>query len=122
MTAIAFDTLKFAKRLKEAGFTEQQAEALAAAEAEFIEEHLATKRDIAELKHDIKELEISLKRDMKELEGTLRNEIKQLDVKIEQIKSDLVRDMKDLEYRMTIKLGTLMVVAVGVIATLVKLL
>jgi precorrin-6B methylase 1 len=30
MGAVAFDTLKFAKRLKEAGFTEQQAEALAA--------------------------------------------------------------------------------------------
>jgi len=30
--------------------------------------------------------------------------------------------MKDLEYRMTIKLGTLMVVAIGAMATLVKLL
>ncbi len=36
MNAIAFDTLKFVKRLKEAGFTEQQAEALATAEAEFV--------------------------------------------------------------------------------------
>jgi len=30
--------------------------------------------------------------------------------------------MKDLEYRMTIKLGTLMVVAIGAMATLVKIL
>lgn len=111
MNAIAFDTLKFAKRLKEAGFTEQQAEALADAEAEFIEQNLATKLDIADIKRDIKELD-----------ATLRTEIKQLEVKIEQIRSDLARDMKDLEYRMTIKLGTLMVVAVGAIATLVKLL
>jgi hypothetical protein len=58
MSAIAFDTLKFAKRLKEAGFMEQQAEALAAAEAEFIEDNLATKRDIVDLKREIKELEI----------------------------------------------------------------
>ncbi|MGH8533309.1 MAG: hypothetical protein ACREV1_11465 [Gammaproteobacteria bacterium] len=100
MNAIAFDTLKFAKRLKEAGFTEQQAEALAAAEAEFIGDNLATKRDIAELKRDIKELE----------------------VKIEQIRSDLTRDIKDLEYRMTIKLGAMLVVAVGAMATLAKLL
>ncbi len=104
MNAIAFDTLKFAKRLKEAGFTEQQAEALADAEAEFIEQNLATKRDIADIKRDIKELEVKL------------------EVKIEQIRSDLARDMKDLEYRMTIKLGTLMVVAVGAIATLVRVL
>jgi len=110
MSAISFDTLKFAKRLKEAGFTEQQAEALADAEAEFIEQNLATKRDIADLKRDIKELEV-----------TLRSDIKQLDLKIEQTRSDLARDLKDLEYRMTIKLGTLMVVAVGAMATLAKL-
>jgi len=46
MSAIAFDTLKFAKRLKEAGFTQQ-------AEAEFIEQNLATKRDIADIKRDM---------------------------------------------------------------------
>ena len=118
MSAIAFDTLKFAKRLKEAGFTEQQAEALADAEAEFIEQNLATKRDIADIKRDIADV----KRDIKELEVTLRNEIKQLDVRSNGIRSDLARDLKDLEYRMTIKLGTMMVVAVGAMATLVKLL
>ncbi len=120
MSAIAFDTLKFAKRLKEAGFTEQQAEALADAEAELIEQNLATKRDSADLKRDIKELEVTLRNDLKQLEVTLRNEIKQLDVKIEQIRSDLARDLKGLEYRMTIKLGTMMVVAVAAMATLVK--
>ena len=123
MNAIAFDTLKFAKRLKEAGFTEQQAEALADAEAEFIEQNLATKLDIAEIKRDIIDVKRDIndvKRDIKELEVTLRNEIKQLDVKIEQIRSDLARDLKDLEYRMTIKLGSMMVVAGGAMATLVK--
>ena len=102
MTAIAFDTLKFAKRIQEAGFTEQQAEALAAAEAELIDENLATKRDIAGVMQTIKELEVSLRRDMKELEVSLK------------------RDMQDLEYRITIKLGAMLVVAVG--AALVKIL
>ena len=100
MSALAFDTLKFAKRLKEAGFTEQQAEALAHAGAELIEQNLATKRDIADLKRDIKELE----------------------VKIEQSVPILARDLKDLEYRMTIKLGTMMVVAVGAMAALTRVL
>ena len=104
MSALAFDTLKFAKRLKEAGFTEQQAEALAQAEAEWIEQNLATKRDIADLKRDIKELEVKMEQ------------------KIEQIRSDLARDLKDLEYRMTIKLGTMMVVAVGAMAALTRVL
>ncbi|MGH8612346.1 MAG: hypothetical protein ACREYF_09975 [Gammaproteobacteria bacterium] len=125
MSAIAFDTLKFAKRLKEAGFTEQQAEALADAEAELIEQNLATKRDIADIKLDIADVKrdiADIKRDIKALEVTLRGEIKQLDVRIEQVRSDLARDLKDLEYRMTIKLGTMMVVAVGAMAALVKLL
>ncbi len=103
MTAIAFDTLKFAKRLKEAGFTEQQAEALAAAEAELIEENLSTKRDLKELevalKGDLKELETSLERDLKELETVLRGEIRQLDLKIEQVRADVKCDLKGLEYR-----------------------
>jgi len=39
-----------------------------------------------------------------------------------ELENDLRRDMKELEYRMIIKLGTLMVLAIGVMATLVKLL
>lgn len=41
-----------------------------------------------------------------------------LDLKIEQIRADLTRDMKELEYRMTIKLGAMMVVPVGSVAAL----
>ncbi len=119
MTAIAFDTLKFAKRLKEGGFTDQQAEALAQAEAEFIEQSLAAKRDVKELetavKRDVKELEVALKRDIEELRGGVKRDI-------EELRADLKREVKELEYRMTIKLGALLVVAVGAMATLVKLL
>ena len=31
-------------------------------------------------------------------------------------------DLKELEYRLTIRLGTMMVVAIGIVATLVKIL
>jgi len=130
MTAIAFDTLKFAKRLKEGGFTDQQAEALAQAEAEFIEQNLTTKRDLKELevalKRDIEELRADLKRDLKELETAIQRDVKELDVglkrDIEELRADLKRDLREIEYRMTIKLGALLVVAVGAMATLVKLL
>jgi len=60
ITAI-FDTLAYAKKLKSAGFTEDQAEIQAQALAEIIEERLATKQDL-------KELELRLKQDLKELE------------------------------------------------------
>lgn len=61
---ITFDTLKYAKRLKDAGFTESQAEALASAGAELLGENLATKQDLEALRAD-------LQRDMKELEHRL---------------------------------------------------
>jgi len=61
---IIFDTLAYAKKLKSAGFTEEQAEIQAEALASIIDEKLATKRDL-------KELEVSLKRDMKEIEMRL---------------------------------------------------
>jgi len=46
----------------------------------------------------------SIKRDIKDLETSLRH------------------DLKDLEARMTIKLGVMLAAAVGIMATLVKLL
>ena len=55
-----FDTLAYAKKLKAAGFTEDQAEIQAQALVEIIEERLATKQGL-------KELELHLKQDLKEL-------------------------------------------------------
>ncbi len=44
-----FDTLAYAKKMKAAGFTEQQAEGQAAALAEVIDERMATKQDLQNL-------------------------------------------------------------------------
>jgi hypothetical protein len=57
MTSIVFDTLQCAKRLEGAGFTRQQAEAQAEEIAKVIDEQLATKKDVREIKKEIKELE-----------------------------------------------------------------
>ena len=74
---MAIDTLKVAKRLREAGFSEQQAEAVVAAVQEGTEgADLATKADIAELRTE-------LKADIREAE--LR-----LEAKIEAIKADIL--------------------------------
>lgn len=52
MTTITFDTLAYSKKLRDAGFTEQQAEAQALALASVLKEtssDLATKQDIDRL-------------------------------------------------------------------------
>jgi hypothetical protein len=63
MTAVTFDTLKFVRRLKEAGVPEAQAEAEAEALAEALGSsavNLATKADIETVRREIAELKSDL--------------------------------------------------------------
>ena len=99
MTNPAFDTHKYVKRLTAAGMPEPQAEVIADEQRSLIEDQLATKQDIAEVKRDIAEV----KRDIKELEATTR------------------RDLKELEQRLIIRLGGMMIAGFGVVAALIKL-
>ena len=94
MATVTFDTLKFVKTLKEAGVPEPQAEAFSTAVWESHEAaDVATKGDIAELRHEIKELETGLR-----------------------------HEIKELELRMTIKLGSIVVVALGAFTVIFKFL
>ncbi len=93
MVAITFDTLKYANRLKAAGAESRIAEAEAEALAEVFELNLK---------------EVATREDLKQMEERLNEK---MDARFLQ-----------LEQRMIIKLGGLMVVAIGVVATLVKIL
>lgn len=77
MFTALFDTLAYAKKLKNAGFTEEQAEIQAEAIAQIINEQLATQKDI----HDLEER---------------------------------------LMYKITIRLGSMIVVAVTVLTAIMK--
>jgi hypothetical protein len=59
MSSITFDTLAYAKRLREAGFTEQQAEAQTQAQQQVLTDilnaHVATKGDINRLEVQVKD-------------------------------------------------------------------
>jgi hypothetical protein len=89
MTALAFDTHEFVKRLKGAGFSEEQAEVLTDLQKTTAFNTLEQARHDYELdeiasKRDLKELETALKRDIKELELTLN-------LKIAETKAELIR-------------------------------
>jgi len=64
MSAVAFDTLKFAERLESGGFTPQQAKAAAQAFAEASADQLATKTDISVVRTDIEALRLATKSDI----------------------------------------------------------
>ena len=61
MSAVAFDTLKFAQTLRDkAKFTPEQAEGLSEAFAQASADQLATKADISGLRSDLREAEFRL--------------------------------------------------------------
>ena len=136
MSALAFDTYAAVKKLKEAGFTEQQAEAQTTLLMEVIAGELATKHDIETIKHDIETVKLDIenvraelkrdiatvKLDIENVRAELKRDIATVKLDIENVRAELKRDMKELELRLTIKLGAMLALAVGAVATLVKLL
>ena len=144
----SFDTLTYAKKLQEAGFTPRQAEAQAEALRGVLEENIATQQHLKDtedsLKRDIKELETSLKRDMKELEASLKRDMKELEASLKrdmkEMEAGIRRDMKEMEVRLVqqielvrkdmevmrrdiiIWLGGLIVVSITALGILMKLL
>ena len=118
----AFDTLAFAKKLRGAGYTDAQAEALAEAQVEvfqrMLESTLATKDDIKEVKAEIKEVKAeieALKAEIGQVKTELHGEIAKVKTELHGEIAQAVKDMK-------IWFGSMLVVAVTAIATLTKVL
>ena len=92
MTTATFDTLGYFEKLKDAGVPELQAKAQVEVIREVIEDRLATKQDILDLKRDLRELELATR-----------------------------KDIKELELRLTIRLGSMMAAGVALLAALIVL-
>ena len=126
MKATTFDTLEFAKRLREADFTEKQAETLAFAVADVVESRLATKEDLARLQHDLEEKIAILQRDLKAMELRLEEKIAllQRDMKAGEIRLEekIILTELRLKHDLTLRLGGMLAAAVALVAALVKLL
>ena len=91
-----FDSLGYAKRLRERGVPDDQAEAHAEAARDFIMAELVTKADLLAVRADL----LAMKQ---ELQTELRTSI------------------ETQTLRLTIRLGAMLVVAIGVLATILKL-
>ena len=124
---VAFDTLRAARRLRnEGGFDERQAGILVDTFAEGMTETLATKADLEKtetslradldaLRGDLEKTETALRADLEKTETALRADL-------EKTEASLRGKMRQLEQRMTIRLGAMMVGAVALIVALMKLL
>ena len=98
-----FNALKYTEELEKAGFTREQAEASLRLLVETMNENFA-------IKSDLKELEWKLESKINTMES-------RLDLRIQSLESSI----KEMEYKLTIKLGSMMAIAIGVTATLVRI-
>ena len=121
MKATNFDSLTYANRLKAAGMDGGLAEVQASALTEVIQDHfnsLSTKQEVQQLSLDLRK-EIQLQGQDLRKEIQLQGQELRKDMQL--LRLEVQKDMQLLEQRMVIKLGSLMVLAIGVVATVVKL-
>jgi transcriptional antiterminator len=120
--AATLDTLQIVKRLKEAGFAEPQAEAVTtvlrdAREADLSQ--LATKTDLEFHRQATKADLDTLRHELKSDADALRHELKsELDAHRQATNADFAAvraELRELEQRLTIRLGSMIVVATGVL-------
>ena len=121
MKAANFDSLTYANRLKAAGMDGGLAEVQASALTEVIQDHfhsLSTKQEVQQLNLDLRK-EILLQG--QDLRKEIQLQVQELRKDMQLLRLEVQKDMQLLEQRMVIKLGSLMVLAIGVVATVVKL-
>lgn len=95
MTAVAFDTLRFVRTLREkAKMSPEQAEGLADAVSEAIQNDLATKTDIAMVRTDIEALRLSAKTDIEALRLSTKADLEALRLST---KTDITAVRTDVE-------------------------
>ena len=100
---VTFDTHAFVKRLTKAGMPEDQAEILSKGQADLYERLVTKEYFEFTLNHELEKLKAELKHD------------------IETTKTELKRDIKEMEQKLTIKLGAFLVIGITVLSMLDKL-
>ena len=94
--AIAFDTYKFVKRLTAHGFTEEQAEVLAAEQVNLLNSNLATKADIAGVQQEIETFRLATKADIEALRLATKADIAGVQQEIETLRLATKADIEAL--------------------------
>jgi uncharacterized coiled-coil DUF342 family protein len=126
--AYIFDSLGYAKRLREGGVPQEQAEAHAEATRDFIMVELATKADLLatkqELRGSIDELRIELRSSIDEVRTELRTSVTELRGSIAELRTNIAELRNNIDtqsLRLTVRLGAMLAVAIGALAAILKL-
>ncbi|CAN5724674.1 hypothetical protein BH23PSE1_BH23PSE1_19300 [soil metagenome] len=120
--ALRIDTLKFVRKLTEAGMDRGHAEAIVEGLNEADSSDLATRADIARLEATIAGLATTTKADIAGLEATTRAEISRLEAGLADVKATTKTNIAELEARLYKHLWLLGAGIVGLTVALVRLL
>ena len=116
----AFDTHAFVKRLTKAGMPEDQAEVLAKGQSDLYQ-RLVTKQHFEfTLKHELEKLRAELKHDIDKVQANLEKLRAELKYELETTRTELKRDIKEMEQKLTIRLGAFLGISVTVLALIIK--
>ena len=107
------NSLKYVKILEGAGITREQAEAHVQIISDILEGDLVTKQDLLNSEN-------SLKNGLNRLEAKFETSVDRLDRKIDSAVQHFENKMLQLEYRMTIKLGSIVTVAIAAMTAIIK--
>lgn len=131
---VTFDTLAYAKRLRRAGLTEEQADVHAEALATALGEVLVTKQDLHDLatKDDLHRLELVTKDEFaairQEMSGEFAAIRQEMNGEFAAVRQEMSgefaavrQEMRALELRMTLRVGALFSIGIGALAALLKL-
>jgi uncharacterized protein involved in exopolysaccharide biosynthesis len=114
MAVVPFDTLKLARRLEGAGFPPKQAADTAEALADAMSgAELATTADIVGLRAEIAAVRTELKAEIAALRAELKAEIAAL-------RAELKAEIELLRRDLTIRLGSMTIVAVGILLAAIR--
>jgi hypothetical protein len=127
-----FNTLKYATMMEEVGFSRTEAETSVKIWVEIMEDNLASKQDIQELKQDMLDLAAATKQDLKDHAATTKQDISDLRTELQQEIHDLAtvmnenflklgKEIQACELRLTVRMGAVAVAIIGILTAIQKL-
>ena len=100
---------------------EDQAEILANEQADLYERLVTKEYFEFTLKHELEKFRAELQHDIETLRAELKHDIDKVQANLEITRTELKRDIKEMEQKLTIKLGALLVIGISVLTLLDKL-
>lgn len=120
---VTFDTLAYARRLRGAGLSDEQAAVHAEALATALGEVLVTKQDLNELatKDDLHRLELATKEEFASVRREMGSEFASVRQEMRGEFAAVRQDMRAQELRLTLRMGALISIGIGALAAILKM-